>query len=249
MGIDKDEPCFNQEEEWMHYWLQPIMDINGKVVLAYEFLCRWGEGKSWSERDSALMKALFESNQVPSERLHINLSPASILRLRPETYELAFKRFGEQLVLEWTEDPLSRTNAEVVANRLKYWRNKYGVQISIDDFGAGQDGLGRILLSDPDNVKIDGELFRAALKDRRYAAVLRKVCDWLNDTNTPIIVEYIEAPEELLFAKELGAGMGQGFIWNHRASKIHFPKNAEIAAFDTPKSESEPVAIDCFAWP
>lgn len=211
----------------LHYWLQPILSVTPdeampNSIIAHEFLCRWGNNLSWLERDNSLLKALLNCEQVPSERLHINLGPASIIALKPELVEPVFERFGNKMVLEWTEEHLAKIDEPLVAKRLRYWRNKYNVQISIDDFGAGHDGVNRVLLVEPDNVKIDGHFFRESLTNTSYADALLKQCDWIKSITQHIIIEHIETANELVFACKAGASMGQGFFWNHLSTDFFY---------------------------
>jgi EAL domain-containing protein (putative c-di-GMP-specific phosphodiesterase class I) len=216
----------------IQYWLQPILNVNSgeampNSIVAYEFLCRWGGELSWLDRDHALLKALYNCAQLPSERLHINLGPASIIALNPHLAEPVFERFGDQLVLEWTEEPLTKTDEPLVAQRLRYWRKKYNVQISVDDFLAGHDGVNRVCLVEPDNVKIDGYFFRESLTNPSYADTLYKQCDWIKTRTQQIIIEHIEAVSDLVIACKAGASMGQGFLWNHLATDFCCPQQQE----------------------
>lgn len=212
----------------LQYRLQPILRMTDEVIVAHEFLCRWGSELPWLERDSALIKALYDCEQLPAEDLHINMSPDVILALAPQLIEPLCERFGRQLVLEWTEEHSSREATQVAAKRLRYWRKKYGVQISIDDFCTGHDAVRRVLISEPDSVKIDGELFRDAIKNTAYADIVRRLCGWLNDIKTKIVIEFIETESDLAFACALGAEMGQGFHWNHLASDFYFHQEGRI---------------------
>lgn len=208
----------------LRYWLQPILRVDEcEQVIAHELLCRWGDTLSWFERDKALLQALCTDQKLPAGSLHINLGPGAVIALPPGLIEPVCERFGKRLVLEWTEQASSKTDVQIIAKRLNYWRNRYGVQISVDDFGSGHDGIDRVLSVNPDNVKIDGGLFRRVIDGDSHASnILHRVCEWLFEQATPVIFEHIETAEDLVFAKKLGANMGQGFLWSHLATEVQF---------------------------
>jgi EAL domain-containing protein (putative c-di-GMP-specific phosphodiesterase class I) len=51
------------------------------------------------------------------------------------------------MFLEWTEDFASNADLHGAAERLVEWRKEHCVLISVDDVGAGMDGLLRISLT------------------------------------------------------------------------------------------------------
>lgn len=125
------------------------------------------------------------------------------------------------LVIEWTE------NQPVLLEGFQFMdglRREYGVQISIDDVGSsGADGLWRMTQSAPDWVKIDGEFFHRALHDAWARDVIAEIVRLARLRGARSIIEWIETPDQLAFAKGIGCEYGQGFLWRDQPSQAIAP--------------------------
>lgn len=87
-----------------------------------------------------------------------------------------------------------------------------GIRIAVDDFGAGHSTDERLLLVKPDIVKIDGgwfaQLCRHAAAERLFGSLLAL----LHERGAKVLVEGIEAPNQLRVALDSGADLLQGFL-------------------------------------
>jgi EAL domain-containing protein (putative c-di-GMP-specific phosphodiesterase class I) len=120
-------------------------------------------------------------------------------------------------IVEWTEH--SEGDHAAAAHRLRDLQSIVGMQISIDDVGAGQDGLSRIAATRPQWIKIDGPLFQKARGDSNIQSLLRGLCAIGRDIGSSVIAEWVECQGDLDLARSVGAGCAQGFLF--RPPTVH----------------------------
>ena len=164
--------------------------------------------------------------------LSINISPRWIGRLSP-TQELPsliqMQRnhvAPERVVYEITElSGGSKRLPEIVA---RY--RKAGARVAIDDFGAGYSQLDRVLLLQPDILKLDMRLFQQAARGGHSSEVVKALGLMAEKTGCWIIAEGVETPAELEFALECGARYVQGYLFAKPAAQF-YPTDAFCAQF------------------
>jgi diguanylate cyclase (GGDEF)-like protein len=99
---------------------------------------------------------------------------------------------------------------------------QHGFLIAVDDFGAGQSNLDRLLRIRPDLVKLDGELIRATTH-RTEQPILPKLVSLLHQAGMLVVVEGVETAEELILAVESNVDFAQGYLLGRPASAIAPP--------------------------
>jgi len=146
-------------------------------------------------------------------------------------------RYGNRLVVEWTEDAQDASHRRRMARYLVRLREEYGFQLSVDDAGAGSDALERISLVGPGWVKVDGELFLRARWSKESRIAIRALVGVAGELGAKTVVEYVETAEDLERARSLGAGYGQGWYWGSDAcsgvgaeARVHEGGDSEVAA-------------------
>jgi diguanylate cyclase (GGDEF)-like protein len=95
----------------------------------------------------------------------------------------------------------------------------HGFLIAVDDFGAGQSNLDRLLRIRPDLVKLDGELIRATSHGTEQP-ILPKLVSLLHQAGMLVVVEGVETTEELILAIESNVDFAQGFLLGRPAAEI-----------------------------
>lgn len=88
---------------------------------------------------------------------------------------------------------------------------RQGMQLVVDDAGAGFASLRHILRLAPDAIKLDRMLVGGIHRDRAKRALASALVAFTRDMGTTIIAEGIESREELDVLRELGVSHGQGF--------------------------------------
>jgi EAL domain-containing protein (putative c-di-GMP-specific phosphodiesterase class I) len=86
-----------------------------------------------------------------------------------------------------------------------------GIQISIDDFGAGFSSLKYLRDMDISEIKIDGLFVNNLRRGSRDASIVRSIATLANGINVPVVAEGIEHAECWGPLIELGCHVGQGF--------------------------------------
>ncbi|WP_415971461.1 EAL domain-containing protein [Rhodococcus sp. 077-4] len=204
---------------------QPICNTIDGSVLGFEALSRFpfgaGSPLSWY-RDAtevgigprleraALDRALDAMHALPSGSfISLNASADTIRttnlldRLRPHLSSRTF-------YLEITEH--ERVDDYLAVTRSIENLRAAGVQISIDDVGAGFAGLRHVVELRPDILKVDYALVHGIDRDPLRRAAANAIIDFARQIGATVIMEGVETEAELQVAAELGAHMVQGFL-------------------------------------
>ncbi len=220
----------------MKYALEPIVPISGYGRSGrtewWELLYRGGRRSATGQlcatpaewRDwYAMIPAILDSvvARHANVRLSVNVSTYQLLdsQIRENLIEVA--RCGAHLALEWTEDPLAPDplpGKRAAANFLSDLRNRFRVVVGIDDMGAGDDGIGRMILLDrsPDFVKLDGSVLHAVRARCGHEALVAEQIRAFRKLRVQVVGEHIENVGQLQLARRLGLNYAQGFLFTRR---------------------------------
>ncbi|MCD2452021.1 MAG: EAL domain-containing protein [Methylicorpusculum sp.] len=121
-----------------------------------------------------------------------------------------------KLCLEWTEDFSSNADLHNAAERFIEWRKEHIVLISVDDIGAGMDGLLRTTLTQPDVLKIDGNFLKLAMASIENREILQHMISHFSKKKMTVVAEHIETSWHLSFARSIGCNAWQGF-WSRES--------------------------------
>jgi EAL domain-containing protein (putative c-di-GMP-specific phosphodiesterase class I) len=213
---------------------QPIVDAVSGTVFAYESLVRSMTGDTAHSvlsrvprRNFHLFDKACRSRAMsvamdcglldrPDQKLCVNVNPnaavedCSNLRLTcDEALEIGFPL--ERLVLELVED-------EEICNfdGLKQIVNDYrscGVQIAMDDFGAGYSGLKLLSKLQPDIIKIDMGLVNRIDTDRTSQVIVRAIVQACHELNIIIVAEGVERYDQAMRLRDSGVVYQQGYYF------------------------------------
>lgn len=151
-------------------------------------------------------------------RLFLNTSPLSFSAagrplldsLRDETCRTPLA--PERLVVEITEQyPIDDIGA-VLAAAADY--RSAGLQLAIDDLGAGYAGLRLWSELRPDYIKVDSHFLQRIHEDPVKQEFVRSIRDIALGTKSRVIVEGIETCNEYRVIHQLGIGFGQGYFFS-----------------------------------
>ncbi|QEC47108.1 diguanylate cyclase [Baekduia soli] len=211
---------------------QPIVEIAGGAVVAYEALARGPEGSplhhpdrlfaaavaagrvvelDWACRVAAVTGAL-EAGLGRSASLFLNCEPTTIDAPCPPEHLAVWERGLAELdlVLEITERAVTDRPAEL--SRVVAGHRDAGRGIALDDIGADVRSLALLPLVAPDVMKLDLRL----VQDRPstdQAAIVSAVAAERERTGALILAEGIETEAHCSVARTLGATLGQGWLW------------------------------------
>jgi len=201
--------------------LQPIVEIATGACTGLEALARFG-GHSpdvmFARADNAGLRQQLEElclqqalrtlpHLQPRQRLAVNLSPdvACDVALRePSTLPV------ERLTLEITEHT-AIASYDVLRQVLEPLRRR-GLQLAVDDAGAGFASMRHILELRPDIIKIDRSLVAGLDTDAARRTIVTTFVLLALDIGASVIAEGVERQPELRAVADLGVDAVQGFV-------------------------------------
>ncbi len=156
----------------------------------------------------------------PDRYVAVNVAPSQLTDgLVVRTIDSALESSGiapEQLVIEVTERELVADPESISA--LKDLE-RLGVQIAIDDFGAGASSLGYLWTLPVSMLKLDRSLTSSILSDPGARRIVASLVSLSADLDLSIVAEGVEREDELAALVELGCERVQGFLL-HRPCRL-----------------------------
>ncbi len=217
-----------------HY--QPIVELSSGQIAGYEALARRKDkdgrfisaGLVFCDRDIPredkllldrhLRKMALDHIKDSAETgfITLNISPDWIDGLNDEspipTLEMVEKSGVDpnRIIVEITEHGGNLENLK----RLTKAYQDAGLKVAIDDFGAGASQIDRVIELEPDFIKLDMGLFKAALLGGYAADIVLSIVSMAQRAGCKIICEGVESEEEFYFAIECGADYIQGWLFD-----------------------------------
>jgi EAL domain-containing protein (putative c-di-GMP-specific phosphodiesterase class I) len=212
---------------------QPIVDMESGQPYAYEALVRGPAGEPAGTvlgqltdenryafdqacRVKAIALSLAAGLLASGARLSINFlpnavySPMACIQLTLRTAEQHALPL-DRLIFEFTENEQIASPAHV-ASIIETYR-RMGFSVAIDDFGAGQSGLGLFADLAPDIIKLDMALVRGIGTSPRRQAIVRAMVGLCAELDTLLIAEGVETADEAVMLRRLGVRYLQGFLF------------------------------------
>ena len=212
---------------------QPQFRCSDNLLVGAEALARWRDphlgrlgARALFERDErigderALWRRIAQAalggavDWPPELRLSLNVTAADLaLPHFAERVMLCTDRTGfspERLTLEITEDALLsdvRATADELARLVER-----GVQIALDDFGAGFCNFGYLKLLPLHYLKLDRSMVEGIGDDERDLAVLRGIMAMAQALDLSVIAEGIESEAQRDAVAREGCAVWQGFL-------------------------------------
>ena len=204
--------------------LQPIVELaTGRRVGAEalsRFPAEWskapdvcfGEAHSVGDGDRLELLALDRAAEYLDHvggYIAMNVSPSTLLT--PDcTALLSALRLG-RVVLELSEhDPVDDYAA--LHEVLKPLRAQ-GMQLAIDDVGAGFSSLRHIVMTAPDVLKLDRSIVHGVHSDAVLRTLVRSLVDFAKGCEARVVAEGVEAAEDAATLLALGVDYGQGWYF------------------------------------
>lgn len=208
----------------------PIVDTQERAAISHEALIRginnepaytvlYGYRGSDLDTFDALCRA--RAIEIASKvgidtHLNLNILPSAAMNVvaglnstieAAERYEFPLKR----IIIEVTEVHAIADPARFASVLNEYRRA--GLQLAIDDFGAGYAGLTLLSEFQPDIVKLDMGLVRGIQSDGPRQAIVRAIWQVCIDLGIDFLVEGVETIDEFAWFTNLGAHIYQGYLF------------------------------------
>jgi len=204
---------------------QPIVDLSSGTTVAAEALTRisalpqLGPDAWFAAAESAGLLTLAEVAAInaalrssamlpPGLRIALNVSPSVVISR--EFHRAIALVDPKSLILEITERAVIE-DYDSVRSAIEPLRAA-GIQLAVDDAGAGFASLRHILQLDPDIIKLDRELCAGINRDSKRIALAGGLTSFAFGLGAQIVAEGIETQAELDVLTALGVGMGQGYL-------------------------------------
>ena len=240
MNAELEAGILNKE---ICYYLQPIININTKKVIAVEALLRWEkEGKIIHTLSSfishyKLMETtdpffdIINKNRIELIKainaeveldIHFNFNSDffNTKRASKGTMSLPMKLFGsaKNIVIEITEEYLSENEEAALSVFLDQARENNN-KIALDDFPSKQSNLNRLMDYNVDVIKIDKKLISQIGFDNKSKVMLKHIKNMCDNLNIEIIVEGVYSEGIMNTLNNMGIFNHQGFYY-HRPMKV-----------------------------
>jgi EAL domain-containing protein (putative c-di-GMP-specific phosphodiesterase class I)/putative methionine-R-sulfoxide reductase with GAF domain len=203
---------------------QPVRALDTGTIVGFEALARFNDGRPrppdrWFDdamraelgfelEVAVARKAMRSLALLPSNTyLAVNVSPETAASA--EIMRLCAGYSAGRIVLEITEHS-SVDDYLALAERARLLR-AMGVQLAIDDAGAGFSSLRHVLRLEPDLIKLDKSITRNIDKRARHQSLAAALLTFADGTSASIVAEGIETEAELATLKKLGVPYGQGY--------------------------------------
>ena len=232
-----------QRHRWEDYYLishfQPLYSLSHQKQVGFEALLRGEQGNGALVPPAVLFAPKPSSDEGALDRashavhlanargslpddawLFLNILPATFIaegyadQLAKITRAVGLE--PERVILEILE---SHGGSVDDMSRAAALYREHGFLIAVDDFGAGQSNLDRLLRIRPDLVKLDGELIRATGHGTEQP-ILPKLVSLLHQAGMLVVVEGVETTEELILAVESNVDFAQGYLLGRPAAEI-----------------------------
>jgi len=214
---------------------QPVIDLDGDRVVAFEALMRWENPQlgsvppsrfipgaeqtglivelgEWALRTAAAQARRWAAQGTPAT-VAVNLSARQLLDPElPARVERALSAAGlaaELLIVEVTETAL--LDHDVLAARSLAALAALGVRVALDDFGTGYSSFARLRRLPIDGIKIDREFVAGLGVDPDAGAIVTAIVGLARGLGLVVTAEGVETPEQLELLRAQGVAHVQGF--------------------------------------
>jgi len=123
-----------------------------------------------------------------------------------------------RVVLEMLEDIATLGDGSTL-RQLQSLRES-GFKVAIDDFGAENSNLSRLLEIEPDYLKIDGAFIKNIIADKKSQIIVDAIILICKQSDIKIIAEYIHDEEVQERVKALGIDYSQGYYFGEPSPEL-----------------------------
>jgi diguanylate cyclase (GGDEF)-like protein len=215
-------------------YFQPLIRARDMRVVGFETLGRWfhpefgaippPEFVKLAEENGlinpltqlVMRRAIEAAKQWPDDvRVSVNVSPVQINSELVDRVRDIIKETGfdpQRLELEVTEDVLIKDFDQTASmfSRLR----ALGMQVAMDDFGAGFTSMANLRRLNFDRLKIDRIFTMELPNHRRASAIVRSMFVLAHELDLEVTVEGVETYEQFAFLREEGNCELQGFLFS-----------------------------------
>ncbi len=202
-------------------WVQPIVALTTGTVAGHEALARfagsrtstaleleraWSRGVGPALEATAIHAALALPDRPRDAYLAVNVSPRA---MSSSSVREALDRDLGGVIVEITE---SQYVSNPVMTEIASWLRDRDARLAIDDVGTGYAGLERLLVLQPDLLKLDRSLTVALATDPVTRRMVESLVHFAARSGAGVCAEGIEDTATLQMVAELDIAYGQGYF-------------------------------------
>ena len=234
--LEQDLKLALQEEQFEVFY-QPKIDMQTRQVIGSEALVRWRhpangfispevfvpvaeeagmiiELGEWILRTACKQTNMLQQRGYAGLNVAVNISAVQFTdgNLLPMVSKALndSKLSPELLELEITESAVMHDPEEVIHSLHEL--SRFGIRLAIDDFGTGYSSLAYLKRFPVDTLKIDRAFITDISSDNDDVAIVEAVLGLGKHFNMKVVAEGVEDEEQLLFLKDQGCDLAQGFF-------------------------------------
>ncbi len=226
------------DEDRIEAFLQPVVEVEGKKIFAYEVLARIREGDKYipahffidmveplglaKELDIRVLERGIICKReagIKDAKMFFNLSPRSFKSI--ETMNLLVQKLKDaninlsDVVFEITERE-ALPNMSEIARMIENFR-KEGLRFALDDFGSGFSSFLYLKYMNVDYVKIEGNFIRQIVHDERDRIMVKHITNAVHEFGIMALAEMVEDEETHELLKSFNIELGQGYHYGYPA--------------------------------
>ncbi len=210
---------------------QPLISVADGSVYGYEALARFYDRndtpvspltvfRELHRLPLTLFKVEYETTQLQIEnfslsgKLFVNIDPdayAAVGNLSGADHPLvALLTKHEDLVLEIIEN--TDISHATISQQMAETFRQFNVKLALDDIGAPDSLLSLPVMMSVDVMKLDKSWLQLC-EDESHLVMLKALVDYARMSGKLTVLEGIETEDDLLFARQIGVDLMQGFLF------------------------------------
>ncbi len=211
------QPIINNKTKEVEKYESLVRLINekGEILSPFYFLSISKKGNYYNEITKRVLENSFKILHTINTKLSINISAQDIEKDETRHYILTlleqYSNDAHRIIFELLEDENIK-DFNIIKDFISTVKAK-GVQIAIDDFGAGYSNFQRILEFEPNILKIDGSLVKNIEHDMFSRNIIETIVLFAQKQNIETIAEYVENESIFNILNEIGVDYSQGFYF------------------------------------
>jgi PAS domain S-box-containing protein/diguanylate cyclase (GGDEF)-like protein len=199
-----------------------IVEPDGTVISPIQFLEISKKVRLYHHITTIMLdKVIEEMAHHPDLKCSINLSIEDIQDSTVNAYiidKVKHCPHSSRIIFEILESEGIK-NYELISEFISHVK-KYGVEIAIDDFGAGYSNFVYITKLDIDYIKIDGSIIRNIDTDTTSQIITKTIVDFAHQLNIKTVAEFVHNSSVNNYLKEVNLSHLQGYFYGEPSPYI-----------------------------
>lgn len=199
-----------------------IIEKDGTVIPPIQFLEISKKVRLYHHITTIMLdKVIEEMAHHPEIQCSVNLSIEDINDTFVNAYiinKIKDCPYSDRIIFEILESE-GIENYEIISDFISQVK-EYGVEIAIDDFGAGYSNFVYITKLDIDYIKIDGSIIRNIDTDTTSQIITKTIIDFASQLNIKTIAEFVHNDSVNNYLKNLSLSHLQGYFYGEPSPAI-----------------------------